>query len=343
MGIKEQIFVPVTITYKEMETKNKTWFGNHSHSGIVIMVAAVLAIIFINLLPDEKIFSSVLLGLIISHTLILLITVFGGWMLLPEKILKRFVKKSPAGNLDFGWSAKWSKGFGFASFLVTLLAFYTYFSLEENPFLQIFSFTLIMLLAVNLFIGNIIAGSAGSTKDVILPYVDLYKAGRYKVLDAGCGAGRTTVSISKTSPEVDIVAFDRFDADYIDEGGKALLRNNLTIAGIASRVKIEQGDITSMPFADNSFDASVSSYMFDHLGKNKLPALKEMWRVLKPGGRFLLIIVVRGYASFALANVLSLAFDTPNDWKKLLTASGFNLVDEGNINFGTYFLIEKPL
>jgi SAM-dependent methyltransferase len=325
-----------------METKNKTWFGNHSHSGIVIFAAAILAIIFINFLPEEKIFSSVLIGLIISHTLILLITVFGGWMLLPERILKKFRKQTSVRSFDFGWSSKWSKGFGFASLLVLLLAAYSYLGLTGNPVLQIFVFTFLLLLAVNLYIGNIIAGDSGSTNDVILPYVDLYKAGKNNVLDAGCGAGRTTISISKTSSEINIVAFDRFDANYIDDGGKALLRKNLDLAGISSRVTIEQGDITSMPFSINSFDAAVSSFMFDHLGKNKLPALKEMWRVLKPGGRFLLIIAVRGYSTFAIANVLSLAFATRSDWKRLFQESGFYLLDEGNINFGTYFLIEKP-
>lgn len=325
-----------------METKNKTWFGSHSHSGIVVIAAAILAIIYINLLPEEKIFSSVLIGLVISHLLILLITAFGGWMLLPEKVLRKF-KKDSSGSYDFGWTSKWNKGFGIASLLVLVLAAYSYPGLAGNPVLQIIVYTLLLLLSVNLFIGNIIARDSNSTNNIILPYVDLYKAGNKNVLDAGCGAGRTTISISKTSPDTNIVAFDRFDANYIDDGGKVLLRKNLELAGIASRVKIEQGDITSMPFDINSFDASVSSYMFDHLGKNKLPALKEMYRVLKPGGRFLLIVAVRGYSSFAIANVLSLAFDPRKTWRNLFSESGFRLIDEGNINFGAYFLVEKPI
>jgi SAM-dependent methyltransferase len=326
-----------------METKNKTWLGSHSHSVIVIIAAAILAIIYINLLPEEKIFPSVLIGLVASHALILLIAVFGGWMLLPEKFLKKFRKPNSSGSFDFGWTSKWRKGFGFASLLVALLAFYSYFGLEGNPILQLSVFTLLLLLAVNLFIGNIVARSSGTTSDVILPWVDLYKAGKNNVLDAGCGAGRTTIAISKTSPEVNIVAFDRFDANYIEEGGVALLKSNLDLAGISSGVKIEKGDILAMQFENNSFDAAVSSYMFDHLGKNKLTALKETLRVLKPGGRFLLIIAVRGYSSFAIANVLSLAFATRGDWKRLFSESGFTLIDEGNLNFGAYFLIEKPL
>ena len=169
----------------------------------------------------------------------------------------------------------------------------------------------------------------------------MFKAGKSKVLDAGCGAGRTTIALSRTNSEISIVAFDRFDAEYIEDGGKALLRNNLELAGIDARVIIEQGDITAMPFDENDFDAAVSAYMFDHLGENKLPALKEMHRVLKPGGRFLLILVVQGYSSFALANVMNLFFETRNDWKRSFEQSGFMLVDEGDINFGAYFLIEK--
>ena len=325
-----------------METENKTWFGSHSHSGIVIIAAAVLAIIFINFLPEEKIFSSVLFGLVISHLLILLISVFGGWMLLPERILKKIRKQKSVKSYDFGWTSRWRMGFGFASLLVMLLAVYSYLGLSGNPVFQILTFTFLILLSVNLFIGNIIARNSGSSKDMILPYVDLYKAGKNKVLDAGCGAGRTTISIAKTSPDVNITAFDRFDANYIEDGGKDLLKRNLELAGISSRVLIEKGDITSMPFSINSFDAAVSSFMFDHLGKSKLTALKEMYRVLKPGGRFLLIIVVRGYSSFAIANVFSLAIDTRGKWRSLFRESGFTLIDEGNINFGSYFLIEKP-
>ena len=203
------------------------------------------------------------------------------------------------------------------------------------------TFTIFLLLSVNFFIGNIIARSSKNRDNLILPYVDLFKAGRENLLDAGCGAGRTSISLAKVESGFNIVAFDRFDAKYIDDGGKGLLRHNLEVAGITPRVKIEQGDITATPFNENNFDAAVSSYMFDHLGENKLPALKEMWRILKPGGRFLLIIIVRGYSSFAIANVLSLVFPTKKHWKQLFKQSGFVLVDEGNINFGTYFLIEK--
>jgi len=325
-----------------METKNKTWFSSHSHSWIVIIVASALAIIFINWLPNEKLFSSILIGLVLSHVIIVLITLFGGWLLLPEKFLKRFRKEKSTGDYDFGWTTKFTKGFGYASFIVTVLAFYFYYALAGNPISQVLVFTILLLLAVNFYIGNIIAKASQSKRELILPFVDLFKAGKDTVLDAGCGTGRTTISLSKAAPDFNIVAFDRFDANYIDEGGKGLLKHNLELAGITSRVKIEQGDITATPFNGSSFDAAVSSYMFDHLGENKLPALKEMQRILKPGSRFLLIVLVKGYSAFAIGNILSLSFASRKDWKNLFIQSGLTLVDEGNINFGAYFLVEKP-
>jgi SAM-dependent methyltransferase len=272
-----------------------------------------------------------------------MITLFGGWMLLPDKFLKRFRKEKSTDDYDFGWTTKFTKGFGYASFIVTVLAFYLYYTLAGNPLSQVLVFTLLLLLAVNFYIGNIIAKASQSRRELILPFVDLFKAGRDTILDAGCGTGRTTISLSKAAPDFNIVAFDRFDANYINEGGKGLLKHNLELAGITSRVKIVQGDITATPFNNNYFDAAVSSYMFDHLAENKLPALKEMQRILKPGGRFLLIVLVKGYSAFAIGNVLSLSFAGRNNWKKLFGESGLTLIDEGNINFGAYFLVEKSI
>ncbi|NVO20710.1 MAG: class I SAM-dependent methyltransferase [Bacteroidetes bacterium] len=326
-----------------METKNKTWFKSHSHSWIVIIAASILAIIFINWLPDEKVFSSILVGLVLSHLLILSIATLTGWLLLPEKFLRKHRKSNASSKYDFGWSSRWTNGFGYAAAVVALLSVYSYLTLAGHPFLQPFLFIFFLLNALNLFIGNLIARASKKDEYNILPAVDLFKAGKTNVLDVGAGTGRTSIAISKASPGISIVAFDRFDAAYIDNGGLELLKHNLQLAGISDKVTIQQGDILSAPFEDSFFDAAVSTYMFDHLGKGKLAALKEMKRVLKPGGRFLLVILVKSYTSFAIGNVLSLAFDSRKDWKNLFQLSGYKLIDEGNINFGAFFLVEKPI
>jgi methylase of polypeptide subunit release factors len=44
------------------------------------------------------------------------------------------------------------------------------------------------------------------------PVVELVKGGTGTVLDAGCGSGRTVISLGKATSELKIVGFDRFDA-----------------------------------------------------------------------------------------------------------------------------------
>jgi SAM-dependent methyltransferase len=52
-------------------------------------------------------------------------------------------------------------------------------------------------------------------------------------------------------------------------------------------------DATAMPFADASFDAVVSISVIEHLPSNgDTRAVKEIWRVLRPGGRLILTFPV---------------------------------------------------
>ena len=140
-----------------------------------------------------------------------------------------------------------------------------------------------------------------------------------------------------------IVAYDRFDSDYIENGGQTLLERNLKIAGIQDKVEIKKGDITEISYNAETFDSAISSYMMDHLGKYKLDGLKDINRVLKPGGKFLLIVFVPGVATFSVFNFFCLSLTSRKVWRKLFEHSNFILKEEGAINTGIYFLVEKPL
>ena len=174
-----------------------------------------------------------------------------------------------------------------------------------------------------------------------LPMVDLMANPEGNVLDVGCGSGRTTLELAKVMQKIRITALDRFDSDYIENGGRALFERNIRIAGIENRVEILPCDVTEIPSANDTYDAAISTYMMDHLGKNKLVALKETYRVLKPGSRFLLVVFVPGWATFSVFNLACLSLTNEKGWKKLFGQSGFELKAEGVINAGVYFLIEK--
>ena len=88
-------------------------------------------------------------------------------------------------------------------------------------------------------------------------------------------------------------------------GGRDLLEKNLKIAGISNRVRIVQGDVTQMEFQDNTFDSAVSALLLVLIGRAELSGLQELFRVLKKGGKFLVIVPVPGLHTFAVMSVFS--------------------------------------
>ena len=90
------------------------------------------------------------------------------------------------------------------------------------------------------------------------------------LLDAGCGSGR--VFRYETAGGARVVGVDLTSE----------MRGNPNIdAGL-------RGDVTSLPFRDAAFDLVLSSHMIEHLPEPER-AFREMARVLRPGGRLLLL------------------------------------------------------
>ncbi len=200
---------------------------------------------------------------------------------------------------------------------------------------------IIFLVALNSFVGGLIVRKFNSSDLLTIPYVDLLKSDKDQVLDACCGSGRSTIALAMVIKNGHITAFDRFDADYIDKGGRTLLESNLQKINLLNKVTIVQGDVTEMNFENNTFDAAFSSYAFDHLGNQKLKALQEVNRVLNEKERFLLIVIVPSLQTFFFSSLLSFLIPSSKSWHKLFEKSNFALKDEGVINIGRYFLVEK--
>lgn len=60
------------------------------------------------------------------------------------------------------------------------------------------------------------------------------------------------------------------------------------------RVSVLVGDVTNLPFADETFDYVISSEVLEHL-PDDAPAAREMFRVLKPGGTAIVTVPHRRY------------------------------------------------
>lgn len=248
-------------------------------------------------------------------------------------------KAAAAGETyDFGWGPGWMNGLGIAALVSAALAV----ALQvAAPRFWPLGF-LLAACAVILAAGNQVMRSFRRPDHVVLPMVDLARGEQDLILDAGCGAGRTCVALGRVLGDGRIVAVDRFDAGYIDDGGRELLARNLRIAGLTDRVAIEAADLTALPFPEGHFDGAVSTHVYDHLGAQKAQGLAEVVRVLKPGGRFLMAVWVPGWTMFAVANVLSFFLTAKAQWRELASRAGFRIVDEGMFNHAWFLLLEKP-
>jgi SAM-dependent methyltransferase len=110
--------------------------------------------------------------------------------------------------------------------------------------------------------------------------------GSESVLDLGCGRGLLLIGAAKRLTTGTATGIDLWqNEDLSGNSAEALLRN-AKAEGVADRIRIETGDMRHMPFASGQFDAILSRAAIHNLYKpdERLAALSEVLRVLKPGG-----------------------------------------------------------
>ncbi len=104
-----------------------------------------------------------------------------------------------------------------------------------------------------------------------------------RLLDAGVGTGR---NFPFYPPGAEVVGIDLSPA--------MLARAEKRRAALGTDVELRQMDVTRLGFADASFDAAVSTFLFCVLpDAQQEPGLRELARVVKPGGTIRLLEYVR--------------------------------------------------
>jgi ubiquinone/menaquinone biosynthesis C-methylase UbiE len=159
------------------------------------------------------------------------------------------------------------------------------------------------------------------------------------VLDAGSGTGYTALAFAPHVREV--VAYDLTEA-MLAQGQR--LANERGIGNI----RFERGDVTSLPFADASFDLVTSRYSAHHYPQPQA-ALAEFARVLRPQGRLLLVDVVAPDApvSDTFLNAVELLRDPSHvrdhrigEWVAMAEAAGLQATHAGTwmipLEFGNW-------
>lgn len=103
-------------------------------------------------------------------------------------------------------------------------------------------------------------------------------------LDAGCGIGLQTLLLSEAvGPEGLITGMDILPELLVC--GADLVRK----AGLSRQISLSSGDAFFLPFADNCFDWAWSADCIGYPAGDLLPLLKELIRVIKPGGEIVIL------------------------------------------------------
>jgi len=141
------------------------------------------------------------------------------------------------------------------------------------------------------------------------------------ILDVGCGGGSTVQKLAAITPEAHVVGVD-FSATSV-----AVSQETNAEAIKSGRVRIEQASVAALPFPDCTFDlvtAVETHYYWPDLPAN----VREIYRVLKPGGQFVLIAETYRGGPFRLLYgivmpLLRAAFLTDEQHRQLLIQAGF--------------------
>lgn len=140
-----------------------------------------------------------------------------------------------------------------------------------------------------------------------------------RILDAGCGTGLLTLSLLRAIHfPVKITALD-LSATSIEAARKAVSEG----PGRTSDAHFAQGNLLSLPFADNSFDMVVTSGALEYVPLSD--GMNELARVINPGGHLLHIPCRPSPASTLLEILFRFKHHPPREVMRT-TESHFHLV-----------------
>ncbi|MBE2894579.1 class I SAM-dependent methyltransferase [Spirabiliibacterium falconis] len=144
------------------------------------------------------------------------------------------------------------------------------------------------------------------------------------VLEVACNMGTTAINLAQHYG-CQITGVD------LDENALAKARANIEKCGLSNLIHVQRANATKLPFADNSFDVVINEAMLTMLPlEAKQKAVREYFRVLKPGGRLLThdVMLTREHDNdiiAALRNAINITV-TPlseHDWQQLFLDCGF--------------------
>jgi ubiquinone/menaquinone biosynthesis C-methylase UbiE len=144
------------------------------------------------------------------------------------------------------------------------------------------------------------------------------------ILDVGCGGGRTVSKLAAIATEGKV-----YGIDHSAESVAMAIRTNKQWVDIG-RVEVREASVSRLPFSDGAFD--VITAVETHFWWPALPTdVREVLRVLKPGGRLIMIAeVYKGAKAFTSKAVerysekTGMALLSVEEHRELFIAAGYS-------------------
>lgn len=176
-----------------------------------------------------------------------------------------------------------------------------------------------------------------------------------RILDIACGTGDFSIEIAKhSSPGTSVTGLD------LSEGMLKVMKQKVHKAGLEDRISEEQGNSEQMRFDDGTFDRVTIAFGIRNF-QDREKALKEILRVLKEGGRLVILelsvpsnAVFRWFYCLYFTKILPLIggwisgdkaayrylpasvlkFPGKEEWMEIMRNCGFSNVDHKAFTFG---------
>jgi SAM-dependent methyltransferase len=168
--------------------------------------------------------------------------------------------------------------------------------------------------------------------------------GNEYVLDVGSGTGRTAVQMAKSLTTGRLVGIDIWDKMELSDNSPERAYENAEIEGVKDKVEFKFGNVLEIPFDNNLFDIVTCSSVLNNLRgeKNRVKALTEIFRVLKPKGKCMLLEPLRNFTMFcAFTPFAVFKLGKRKDWENYAEIAGFSKVKFYEEKGTGIFILEK--
>lgn len=143
--------------------------------------------------------------------------------------------------------------------------------------------------------------------------------GDEKVLDVGCGLGLFSIGAAqRLAKGSKVTGIDLWSTEDLSHNSANAAMANAKVEGVADRVRVENGDMRRLPYQPNSFDIVLSSMAVHNLPEaaDRDGAVREMLRVLKPGGHLAILDIYY-----------------TGDYERLVEANGAEIIQRSGLSF----------